>query len=192
MPVFSRTICSIPRFTNLTTLATRSSPPMVPLLNASLLTSTPTSNPSLNPSPPMSRIQTTSLTWYDSYPHHLTPSWPLLMSHPYTPTSPTIMVSLPWNIHSIPYPTLTIYPYPQQFLLQHPSFPTIQWAELILQPFLHFTYITAHSPTLPLLHILHSSFSKPSFASPTSQPLHLIHLASRPCVILLTYNSCHV
>ena len=53
-------------------------------------------------------------------------------------------------------------------------------SQLILQPFCRFTYITAHSPTLPLLHLRHSSFSNPSFASPTSQALHLIHLASLP------------
>ena len=53
-------------------------------------------------------------------------------------------------------------------------------AELILQPFHRFTYVTAHSPTLPLLHLRHSSFSNPSFASPTSLALHLRHLASRP------------
>ena len=40
---------------------------------------------------------------------------------------------------------------------------------LILQPFCRFTYITAHSPTLPLLHLHHSSFTNPSFASPMSQ-----------------------
>ena len=51
---------------------------------------------------------------------------------------------------------------------------------LILQPFRRFTYGTAHSPTFPLLHLSHSLFSNPSFASPTSQALHLIHLASRP------------
>ena len=39
----------------------------------------------------------------------------------------------------------------------------------ILQPFLCFTYITAHSPTLPLLHLHNSSFSNHSIASPTSQ-----------------------
>ena len=39
--------------------------------------------------------------------------------------------------------------------------PTLQ---LILQPFPRFIYVTAHSPTLPLLHLRHSSFSKPSFA----------------------------
>ena len=55
-------------------------------------------------------------------------------------------------------------------------------AELIIQPFPHFTYVTTHSPTLPLLHLHHSSFSNPSFASPTSQAhfptfpsLHLRH-----------------
>ena len=67
------------------------------------------------------------------------------------------------------------------------------WALLILQPFLHFTYITAHSPTLLSLYLRHSSFSNPSvgspmpqlilnpsFASPTSQALHLCHLVSCP------------
>ena len=39
-------------------------------------------------------------------------------------------------------------------------------AELILQPFRHFTYVTAHFPTLPSLYLRHSSFSNPSFASP--------------------------
>ena len=55
-------------------------------------------------------------------------------------------------------------------------------SQLILQPFHRFIYVTVHPPTLPLLHIRHSSFSNPSFASPTSEALHLIHLASRPCV----------
>ena len=32
-----------------------------------------------------------------------------------------------------------------------------------------FTYVTAHSPTLPPLYLRHSSFSNPSVASPTSQ-----------------------
>ena len=41
-------------------------------------------------------------------------------------------------------------------------------SQLILQPFRRFTYVTAHSPTLPLLHLLHSSFSIPSFPSPMS------------------------
>ena len=38
-----------------------------------------------------------------------------------------------------------------------------------------------HSPIFPSLHLRHSSFSNPSFASPTSQALHLRHLASSPC-----------
>ena len=54
-------------------------------------------------------------------------------------------------------------------------------SQLILQSFRCFTYVTAHSPTLPLLYLRHSSFSNPSLPSPTSQALHLIHLATRPC-----------
>ena len=54
-------------------------------------------------------------------------------------------------------------------------------ALLILQPFRHFTYVTAHSPALPSLHLRHSSFSNPSFASPTSHALHLRHLARQTC-----------
>ena len=54
-------------------------------------------------------------------------------------------------------------------------------ALLILQAFRHFTYVTAHSLTLQLLHIRCNSFSNSSFASPTSQALHLRHVASRPC-----------
>ena len=42
-------------------------------------------------------------------------------------------------------------------------------AELILQPFRHFTYVTAHSPAFPSLHLRHSSFPKLSVTSPTSQ-----------------------
>ena len=34
---------------------------------------------------------------------------------------------------------------------------------------------------LPLLHLRHSSFSNPPFASPTSQDFPLRHLTSRPC-----------
>ena len=53
-------------------------------------------------------------------------------------------------------------------------------SQLILQPFCRFTYVRAHSPTLPLLSLHHSSFSNSSFASPSSQALDLIHLMSRP------------
>ena len=52
--------------------------------------------------------------------------------------------------------------------------------QLILQPFRRFTYVTAHSPTLPLLHVRHSSFSNPSFASPASHALHLMTSAHSP------------
>ena len=61
-------------------------------------------------------------------------------------------------------------------------------SQLILQPFPRFTYDTAHSPTLPLLHLRHSSFSNPSFASPASQDFHLHHLASRPCFVYHKYS----
>ena len=37
------------------------------------------------------------------------------------------------------------------------------------QHFCHFTYVTAHCPTLPSLYLCHSSFSNTSVASPTSQ-----------------------
>ena len=49
----------------------------------------------------------------------------------------------------------------------------------ILQHFHRFIYVTAHSPTLPLLHLRHSSFSSPYFASPTSQALHLTLIVPR-------------
>ena len=60
-----------------------------------------------------------------------------------------------------------------------------RWTGLILQPFRHFTYVTAYSPTLPSLYLRHSSFSNPSVASPsfactTSRALRLRHLTSRP------------
>ena len=57
-------------------------------------------------------------------------------------------------------------------------------SQLILQPYRRFTYVTALSQTLPLLHLRHSSLSNPSFPSPTSQALHLRHLASRPCIVV--------
>ena len=57
---------------------------------------------------------------------------------------------------------------------------TTPMSQLILKPFRRLTYVTAYSPTLPLLHLCHSSFSDLSFASPTSQALDLIYLVSRP------------
>ena len=51
-----------------------------------------------------------------------------------------------------------------------PFIEGLSWAaELVLQPFPHFTYVTTHSPTLPSFYLRQSSFSKPSAASPTSQ-----------------------
>ena len=55
-------------------------------------------------------------------------------------------------------------------------------SELILQPFRRFIYATAHSTTLPPLHLRHRSLYNPSVASPTSLALHVLHLASRPCI----------
>ena len=40
---------------------------------------------------------------------------------------------------------------------------------LLLQSFRHFTHVTAHSQTLSMLHLHHSSFSNSSIASPMSQ-----------------------
>ena len=55
-------------------------------------------------------------------------------------------------------------------------------SRLILQPFRRFFYATAHSITLLPLHLRHRSLYNPSFASPTSQALHVLHLASRLCI----------
>ena len=57
--------------------------------------------------------------------------------------------------------------------------PTLQ---LILQTSRRFIYATAHSITLPPLHVRHRSFYNPFVVSPTSQALHVLHLASRQCI----------
>ena len=77
------------------------------------------------------------------------------------------------------------------YVIAHsPTFSvTSPTSQLILRPFRRFTYVTVHSPTLPLLHLRHSSFSNPSIASPTSQALHLIHLASRPMLCVDYFES---
>ena len=89
-----------------------------------------------------------------------------------------------------------------QHILQHFCLFTYSISQLILQPFRCFTYVigtsnyvtdhsptllplylaTAHSKTLPPLHLRYRSFYNPSVASPTSQALHVLHLASRPCI----------
>ena len=58
----------------------------------------------------------------------------------------------------------------------------------ILQPFRRFTYVTAHSQTIPSIHLRHSSFYNPSFASPTSQALHL----RRRYFTYATWRAAHV
>ena len=58
-------------------------------------------------------------------------------------------------------------------------------SQFIFQPFRRFTYVTAHSPTLPLLHLRHSSFSNPSVVSPTSQLI----LQSFHCFTYVTVHS---
>ena len=58
-------------------------------------------------------------------------------------------------------------------------------SQLILQPFRRFTYVTAHSPILPLLHLRHSSFSNPSLASFTYVTTHSATLR------LFTYVTAH-
>ena len=64
-------------------------------------------------------------------------------------------------------------------------------SQLILQPFCLFTYVIAHSLTLPLLHLRHSSFSNPSVASPTSQlilqPFHRFTYVTAHSLTLLSH-----
>ena len=55
-------------------------------------------------------------------------------------------------------------------------------SQLIIQPFRRFIYDTDHSTTHPPLHLRHWSFNNPSVASPMSKALHVLHLASRPCI----------
>ena len=52
-------------------------------------------------------------------------------------------------------------------LLLHYIICTSPTSQLIFQPFRRFIYVAAHCPTIPLLDLRHSSFSNPSFASPT-------------------------
>ena len=62
-----------------------------------------------------------------------------------------------------------------------PTFPLLHLRHnSFSNPFVALPTSQLISPTLPLLHLRHCSLSNPSFASPTSQALHLCHLASRP------------
>ena len=98
----------------------------------------------------------------------------ITMSSAHSPSFP----SLHLRHNSFSNPSVTS---PTSQLILQPSFrfsyvtgssltsPGESRAELILQPFRHFTYVITHSPTLPSLYLRHSSFFKPSVASPTSQ-----------------------
>ena len=73
----------------------------------------------------------------------------------------------------------------------------IHTAELILQAFSHFTYVTAHSdfPSFLSLHLHHSSFSNPSLALPMSQlilqPFHCFTYVTAHSPTLLLLLLCH-
>ena len=68
-------------------------------------------------------------------------------------------------------------------------------SQLFLQSFRRFTYVTVHSPTLPLLHLRHSSFFNPSVASPTLQlilqPLCCFTYVTAHSLILLSLQLRH-
>ena len=124
-----------------------------------------------------------------SNPSFASPTWALLILQPFrhftyvTDHSPTLpSLYLRHNSFynpSVASPTSQLILQPFFRLLRHRIFTYITWraahgcdvdkAEFILQPFRHFTYVTAHSPTLPSLYLDHSSFSNPSVASPTSR-----------------------
>ena len=94
-------------------------------------------------------------------------------------------------------------------LQRHNSFPNTSVAlptsQFILQPFFSFSYVTVHSPTLlslllchrahsptfPLLHLRHNSFSNPSVALPRSQlilqPLHCFTYVTAHSPTLLSF-----
>ena len=60
-------------------------------------------------------------------------------------------------------------------------------SQFILQPFRRFTYVTAHSIAIPLLHLRHRHFTYVTTHSPILPPLHLRHSSfSNPSVALPT------
>ena len=90
-------------------------------------------------------------------------------------------------------PQLIIQPFrPTSQLILQPFRPTSQ---LILQPFRRFTYTTTHSPTLPLLHLCHSSFSNPYVTLPTPQlilqPFHCFTYITAHSSTLTSLYLCH-
>ena len=67
---------------------------------------------------------------------------------------------------------------------------TSPMSQLTFQPFRCFTYVSAHSPTLPSLHRRHSSFDKPFVTSPTSRSLYNPSVASAPSQLILQPFHC--
>ena len=61
-------------------------------------------------------------------------------------------------------------------------------AELILQHFRLFTYVTTHSLTLPLLHLRHSSFYNPSPTSPSELTHRRSHWYQNINFFILVYR----
>ena len=93
-------------------------------------------------------------------------------------TSPALLIvqALSLHLHHSSFSNPSVASPTSQLILQPffrfsyvTGFSLTSPALLILQALRHFTDITAHSPTLPLLYLCHSSFSNPSIASPTSQ-----------------------
>ena len=76
-------------------------------------------------------------------------------------TSPSI-ATVTLSLSLSPSPSVSLSPLSTTFSL-------LFIAQLILQPFLRFTYVTTYSPTFPSFHLRQSSFSNPSVALPTSQ-----------------------
>ena len=67
-------------------------------------------------------------------------------------------------------------------------------AELILQAFRHFTYVTIHSPTFPSLYLRHSSFSNPFryFTNVTAHSPILLSLLLRHRIFTyVTWRAAH-
>ena len=81
--------------------------------------------------------------------------------------SPSIQ-SLHLRLSSFSFSQLSVASPTSQLIL--PTLPLLHLRHSSFsQPFRCFTYITAHSQTLPSLHLSHHSFSNPSVASRTSQ-----------------------
>ena len=118
---------------------------------------------------------------------------------------------------SVALPTSQLVSNPSLFHLHHSSFSNPSFRFYVTgssltssgepwrmsRPFRHFTYVITHPPSLPSLNYITENFPtlrcftyvtahSPTllFASPTSQALHLRHLASRPCIALDLGHNC--